>query len=127
MNLIIGQHCKARNGFAVTVIQPVVVDEHAFGECGLHVALYFEVHIAPLGLTALSCNAHQLVDESLAEFGILNDSAQFLVEKVMRLRPVDLRVGLWKIEMQKVGEIPFYRFLLGGVVIVCHRVLRAGM
>jgi hypothetical protein len=62
-----------------------------------------------------------MVDLALAEFGILNDLGEFLIEKNMWLPPVDFGVSVCKEEGHELGKVEPQRVLPRRVVgIACQ-------
>jgi hypothetical protein len=55
-------------------------------------ALDFDVDVDPLLASVARADLHETVHQAFAEFGILDDLGEFLVEEDVRLLPVDLGV-----------------------------------
>ena len=76
------------------------------------------MEVNPVFLAGLAMDADEFVDEAFAEFGILDDGAEFLVEEFVTLLPVNLGVCGWEIEGHEFGEVMLDGFFPGAVVVV---------
>ena len=73
-------------------------------------------------LAALSrADLDEAIDQAFAEFCVLHDLSELLVEKHVRLLPVDFAVRLRKVEGHELGEIARDRVFPGSVAVVVWR------
>ena len=92
--LVVGQDRQAGDGAVITVVQAVVVGEHALGKAGIALALHFDVDVDPAFGASLEGHADQRIGKSFAQFGVAHHLAQFGVLELVALVPLDLGVYL---------------------------------
>jgi hypothetical protein len=72
--------------------------------------LHFDVQQYPFFRTVEQPDLDQHVDKARAAFGIANNSAQFLVQKLRGARPINGPLNLRKAEPQKGTQVKAQRF-----------------
>ncbi len=97
-----------------------MINVHALRKLGIVLALNLDMHQHPRFDAIAPPNLHELVDAALAQFGVLHDLAQLLVEKGVPTRPIDLGVRHRQEKSHEVHKEGFQRLFPGAIVIVCH-------
>ncbi len=114
---IVREHGEAGDGAVVALEDSTVVGEHAFGEGAVVAALDLDVDVDPVLRAVQAMDADQLVDEALAQFSVLDNLGQFLVEKLVTTAPVDCGVGVREVEGEELRKVVLQGVLPGGVVV----------
>jgi hypothetical protein len=96
--LFVTQDRQADNGPTVQVVNPVVVDEHAFGESAFAPTLDFDVNEQPGLLAVVAPDLEQLVSQPSTDAGLADDLLEFLVEALVAAAPVDAGVSFGEAE-----------------------------
>ncbi|MBK5964012.1 hypothetical protein CCR95_07900 [Thiocystis minor] len=117
----VGQDGEANDIQAIAIAQSGLVEEHPLTKTALGVALDFDMNQHRDRLTVERAYAHQFVGITPTARAVGADLLQFLVEKLRRHTPVDLRMNGREQQRQELREEAFQGFFPGAVVVVFER------
>jgi len=83
--VFICQHRQTRYRSFVSVVNPVVVNQHPLGKFSLLCALHFNVDIYPVFITIQHIHPDQPVNNTRSQLGILHYGPQLLIQKNIAL------------------------------------------
>ena len=98
---IVGQDGQAHHRAIIPVEDAVVIDEHPSRKFDFAFSLHFDVNQQPGLFAILPPNLEKLVGQASPCGRFANYLPQFLVERLVTLRPVKVGVDLWKEKREK--------------------------